>query len=507
MEHRRDENGADSDLTLSLIPESSPPENGSFGYDDKEEGKLSVRVWVESKKLWQIVGPAIFSRVASYTMNVITQAFAGHLGEVELAAISIANTVIVGFNFGLLLGMASALETLCGQAFGARRYHMLGIYLQRSWIVLFLCCFALLPFYIFASPILKLMGQTDEVAEQSGLVAVWLIPLHFSFAFQFPMQRFLQCQLKNSIIAWVSLVGLLVNVFTSWLLVYVLDFGVVGAAIALDISWWFLVFGMYIYIACGWCPLTWTGFSVEAFSGLWQFIKLSAAAGVMLCLENWYYRILILMTGYLSDATIAVDALSVCMTINGWELMIPLAFFAGTGVRVANELGAGNWKGAKFATKVAVTESTVIGVFFCVLVMILKDKIAYIFTTSSDVLAAVDDLSYLLAITILLNSVQPVLSGVAVGSGWQAWVAYINLFCYYIVGLPLGFVMGWVFNLSIAGIWGGMIFGGTAMQTLILSIITVRRDWKKEAEDASKRVSKWSTRNPEDKPSEQLLVN
>lgn len=180
--------------------------------------------------------------------------------------------------------MASALETLCGQAFGARRYRLLGMYLQRSWTVLFLCCFALLPVYVFATPILKLMGQTDDVAEQSGLVAMWLIPLHFSFAFQFPMQRFLQCQLKNFIIAWVSLAGLLVNVFTSWLLVYVLDFGVVGAAVALDISWWFLVFGMYVYIACGWCPLTWTGFSVEAFSGLWQFIKLSAASGVML----WY---------------------------------------------------------------------------------------------------------------------------------------------------------------------------------------------------------------------------
>jgi MATE family multidrug resistance protein len=49
------------------------------------------------------MGPAIFSRVVSYSMNVITQAFVGHLGEVELAAISIANTVIVGFNFGLLV--------------------------------------------------------------------------------------------------------------------------------------------------------------------------------------------------------------------------------------------------------------------------------------------------------------------------------------------------------------------------------------------------------------------
>jgi hypothetical protein len=43
--------------------------------------------------------------------------------------------------------------------------------------------------------------------------------------------------------------------------------------------------------------------------------------------------------------------------------------------------------------------------------MLLHDKIAYLFTTSSDVLEAVDNLSLLLAVTILLNSVQPVLSG------------------------------------------------------------------------------------------------
>lgn len=72
-------------------------------HEDQDNKKLSIRVWIESKKLWQIVGPAIFSRVSAFTMNIISQAFAGHLGEVELAAISIANTVIVGFNFGLLV--------------------------------------------------------------------------------------------------------------------------------------------------------------------------------------------------------------------------------------------------------------------------------------------------------------------------------------------------------------------------------------------------------------------
>ncbi|KAG6767819.1 hypothetical protein POTOM_026707 [Populus tomentosa] len=414
--------------------------------DDIVVQDLACRVGVESKKLWQIVGPAIFSRLTSYSMLVITQAFAGHLGDLELAGISIANNVIVGFDFGLLLGMASALETLCGQAFGAKKYYMLGVYMQRSWIVLFLCCVLLLPLYLFASPVLKLLGQPDDIAELSGKAAVWMIPLHFSFAFQFPLQRFLQSQLKNMVIAWVSFVALVVHIFVSWLLVYQLQLGVAGTAMTLNFSWWVLVFGHLGYTLCGGCPLTWTGFSTEAFSGLWEFTKLSAASGVMLCLENWYYRILILMTGNLKNAEIAVDALSICMTINGWEMMIPLAFFAGTGVRVANELGAGNGKGAKFATIVSVTTSIIIGLVFWLLIMFFHDKLTWIFTSSEPVLEAVNKLSILLAFTVLLNSVQPVLSGVAVGSGWQKYVAYINLGCYYAIGVPLGFLMGWFFD-------------------------------------------------------------
>ncbi|KAL3630503.1 Protein DETOXIFICATION 27 [Castilleja foliolosa] len=461
-------------------------------YLEDDEKTLSLRVWIETKKLWRVVGPAIFSRIASYSMFVITQAFAGHLGDLELAGMSIASNVIMGFDFGLMLGMASALETLCGQAYGAKKYYMLGVYLQRSWIVLFLCCLIMLPALIFASPILKLLGQPDDVAELSGVVALCFIPLHFSFALQFPLQRFLQSQLKNSIIAWVNLGALVVHVMLSWLVVYRLRLGVVGTALTLNFSWWVVVVGLFLYTVCGGCPLTWTGFSSEAFTGLWEFLKLSTSSGVMLCLENWYYRILIVMTGNLQNAEIAVDALSICMSINGWELMIPLAFFAGTGVRVANELGAGNGKGAKFATIVSVIQSILIGLIFWLLIMFFHNQFALIYTSSKIVLDAVSKLSLLLAFTVLLNSVQPILSGVAVGSGWQSYVAYINLGCYYLIGLPLGFLMGWFFNQGVMGIWAGMIFGGTAIQTAILATITLRCDWEKEAAKATMHVKKFS---------------
>ena len=159
---------------------------------------------------------------------------------------------------------------------------MLGVYLQRSWVVLFLCCILLLPLYIFATPMLKLLGQPDDVAELAGVVARWMLPFHFSLAFQFPLQRFLQCQLKTRVVACVSVIALLVHLFVSWLFVLVFKFGIIGVAITLNCGWWVMVIGLFSYTALRGCPQTWTGFSMEAFSGLWEFFKLSISSGVML---------------------------------------------------------------------------------------------------------------------------------------------------------------------------------------------------------------------------------
>ncbi|XP_031492028.1 protein DETOXIFICATION 27-like isoform X1 [Nymphaea colorata] len=466
------------------------------------DAPLSVqRTLVESKKLWRSAGPAVFSRLAMYGMNVVTQAFVGHLGDLELAAISIANTVIVGLNLGLMLGMASGLQTLCGQAFGAERHYMLGIYLQRSFIVMFMYAVLMLPLYIFATPILKLVGQTDAIAELAGSLALWFIPQQFAFVFLFPLQRFLQCQLKNIIIVWVTAIAFTVHCVLSWLLIYHLNFGLVGAAVSLNIGWWLPAIGLFLYMVFGGCPQTWTGFSREATKGLREYGKLSTASGVMICLENWYYRILVILAGNLKNAEIAIDALSICMNINSWEMMIHLAFLAATGVRVSNELGAGNARGAKFASIVSVATSAAIGLFFWILIITLHNEFALLFTSSTAVIHAVSNLAILLAFTILLNSVQPVLSGVAVGSGWQAFVAYINIGCYYFVGLPVGAALCWVFDHGVLGLWSGMI-GGTVVQTLILTTLVIRCDWEKEAQKAKDRVVKWGASCPAQEPAD-----
>ncbi|PNX76426.1 protein TRANPARENT TESTA 12-like [Trifolium pratense] len=76
------------------------------------------------------------------------------------------------------------------------------------------------------------------------------------------------------------------------------------------------------------CKRTWNGFTLEAFSGLPQFFKLSAASAVMLCLETWYLQILVLLAGLLPNPEIALDSLSICTTISGWVFMISVGFNA-----------------------------------------------------------------------------------------------------------------------------------------------------------------------------------
>ncbi|ESR50515.1 hypothetical protein CICLE_v10032747mg [Citrus x clementina] len=208
----------------------------------------------------------------------------------------------------------------------------------------------------------------------------------------------------------------------------------------------------------------------------------------------------------MKNAEVAIDALAICININGLEMMISLGFLAAVGVRVSNELGRGSANATKFAIKVAVSTSFLIGCALFIIFLFLRGRVAYIFTDNQDVIDTVADLSPLLSFSILLNSVQPVLSGVAVGAGWQSIVAYVNIACYYLIGIPIGVVLGYLTHLEVKGVWTGMLIG-TFVQTVVLIIITLKTDWDKQVMKARERVNKWFIpESPEQSPNEQADV-
>ncbi|XP_068645583.1 protein DETOXIFICATION 41 [Aristolochia californica] len=454
---------------------------------------LPARLWAmatlwESKLLWRLSGASITVSVFNFMLSLATQMFVGQLGALQLAGASIASVGIQGLAYGIMLGMASAVQTVCGQAFGAKKYSSLGIICQKA-IVLHLGAAVLLSFiYWYSGSILRAIGQTSEIAEEGQVFARGLLPQLYAFALNCPMQRFLQAQNIVNPLAFIAVGVFLLHLVLTWLAVFVLKYGLLGAALTLSLSWWILVLltGMYILLSPS-CKESWSGFSAKAFTGLWSYFKLTVASACMLCLEVWYNQGLVLISGFLPNAEISLDSISICMNYWNWDLQFMLGLSTAASIRVGNELGARHPKVARFSVIVVVVTSTIISLVFSAVVLIFRGPLSRAFTSDTEVTKAVSSLTPLLAVSIFLNGIQPILSGVAIGCGWQAVVAYVNLATYYIIGFPVGCVLGFKTSLGAAGIWWGMMLG-VLLQTVILIILTIRTKWDEEVEKAIDRL-------------------
>uniref|UniRef100_A0A1J3G546 Protein DETOXIFICATION n=1 Tax=Noccaea caerulescens TaxID=107243 RepID=A0A1J3G546_NOCCA len=469
--------------------------NGSDIEQRRESLYLRKKIWSEVRKTWRIALPSTLFRVMSYGCIVVAQAFTGHSRGTGLAAFALLQGTFIRFIYGVMAGMSSATETLCGQAYGAKQYHMMGIYLQRSWIVDIFTATLFVPFIVFAGPILRLLGQDIEITNTVDEIYPWVIPYLYSIVFTMTMQMYLQAQMKNAIIGVLATLALVLDIAVTWWCVRVMEMGIHGALLGLNISSWSVAIADFVYVFGGWCPHTWTGFSTAAFVDLAPMLKLSISSGFMLCLEYWYMSILILMSGYTKDANIAISAFSICQYVYTWEMNICLGLLGAACVRVANELGKGDADAVRFSIKVVLVVSAVIGVICSALCLAFGGQISYLFSDSPQVSDAVADLSIVLSISILLNIIQPILSGVAIGAGMQSMVALVNLASYYAIGVPLGFLLIIMFQFGIKGLWSGLL-AGVGVQTLILSYIIYKTDWENEVKKTNERMKTWTLTLP-----------
>ncbi|KAJ7969900.1 Protein DETOXIFICATION [Quillaja saponaria] len=202
------------------------------------------------------------------------------------------------------------------------------------------------------------------------------------------------------------------------------------------------------------------------------------------------------------NAVIAIGSYSVCGNIQCWVTMFFIGINIAVSVRVSIELGMGHPRRDKYSFFVTMFQSLLIGIFVLIVIFLARDYLGIIFTNSEDMQRGIACPAYLLAMSLVIGAASQVMTGVAIGSGWQVMVAYVNLSCYYIFELPLGIILFSRANLGITGLWGGMLCGNAA-QTLIVSFIIWRFNWNKEVEQTTKRIQEWGSYN--DKPKKKII--
>ncbi|CAK7326674.1 unnamed protein product [Dovyalis caffra] len=458
-----------------------------------KEGREGIaRTWweftQEAKRLAYIAGPMVVTTIALYLLLVISNMMVGHLGELALSSAAIAISLCNVTGISLLNGMASALETLCGQAYGAQQYRKVGNQVYGAMFSLILVALIVSLVWINMERLLILIGQDPTIAHEAGKFTLWLIPTLFAYAIFQPLSRYLQVQSLTIPMLVSSCVTLLLHMPLCWFLVFKSGLRNVGGALAVSISNWLNVIFLLLYFKnSSACAKTRVPISMELFQGIGEFFRFAIPSSIMICLQWWSYEIVILLSGLLSNPQLETSVLSVCLTTISTLYAIPYGLSAAVSTRVSNELGAGRPQAARIAAHsvmiLAVIELFVVsGTLFAT-----RQILGYSYSNEKEVVDYVSNMAPLVCLSVIVDGLQGVLSGVARGCGWQHIGAYVNLSALYLCGVPVAAIMGLWLQLNARGLWLG-IQAGAILQTVLLSLVTSCTNWEKQASQARERI-------------------
>jgi multidrug resistance protein, MATE family len=193
--------------------------NAEAGF--KKEPDLETTWQFESKLLFKYSAPLVVTYLLQYSFNLVAVLVAGHLGTNELAAVSLASMTANITGICVFEGLATSLDTLTSQAFGAGKKHLVGLHVQRMVAFLLLATIPIGAIWICSPWILAFLVPEKELAVLAGaFLRVYLLGAPGYAIFE-AGKRFVQAQGNFTACLVVLLICAPLNVFFNWLFVFV----------------------------------------------------------------------------------------------------------------------------------------------------------------------------------------------------------------------------------------------------------------------------------------------
>ncbi|KAI9077030.1 hypothetical protein K1719_041014 [Acacia pycnantha] len=443
----------------------------------------------EVKSVCSVAVPMVIVNASTFFLQTITLMMVGHLGKLAQSSTGVAISLCAVTGFSVIFGLASALETLCGQTYGAKQYRKFGVQIQTGVFCLILCCLPLCVLWLNLGKILVSLGQDPLIAHEAGKFAVCLIPALFGYAILQALVRYYLMQSLISPLVLSSSFTVCFHIAFCWTLVFKSPMGPFGGAFAIGASYWLNVIVLALYMRfSNSCEKTRVPISMELFQGIGEFFRYAIPSAIMACLQWWSYEVTTLLAGLLRpNPELETSILAVCVSMNVTIYSIPESIGSAASARISNALGAGRPHVARLSALCSRIIATGEAFVVSTTIFALRNILGYVFSNEPEVISYVSDVAPLLVLSAFMDSLQGTLTGIARGSGWQHIGAYVNFGAYYVVGIPLAAFLGFWVGLRAKGLWLG-ITTGTIFQVIVLLIILGFTDWIKEARRARERT-------------------
>jgi len=402
----------------------------------------------------QLAAPLVLAELGWMGMGIVDTMMVGRVSAEAIGAVSLGSVLFYAvaiFGSGLTLG----LDTLVSQSFGARRM----MDCHRSLINAVYFCLPLAPALMLLVwcwvPLLERFGINPSVLRQTVPYLMAIMWSTFPLLLYFALRRYLQAMNRVAPIMFALISANGINLAGNWILVYghfgFRPMGAEGSGWATCVSRVYMVVVLASYLLYD-ATVRRTGLLDASlapdFRRIRELVRLGLPAATQLSLEVGVFAAATALIGTLNAASLAAH--QIAMNVATFTYMVPLGISSAAAVRVGQALGRDDVHAAGRAGWVAMALGA--------------------FTTDRAVIRTAISLLAVAAAFQLFDGLQTVATGALRGAGDTRTPMICHLLLYWLLGLPLGYVLCFVVGWGAVGLWTGLCVALILIGSVLLAV-------------------------------------
>jgi multidrug resistance protein, MATE family len=440
------------------------------------------------RQFLSVLLPILVSQLALFSMTFFDTIMSGHAGPVDLAGVAIGSSIWVPIQSGLT-GILLAVTPMVAQLVGAMRKDQVpftviqALYLSVVIGVAVILCGALV-----LEPILNSMSLETDVRE---IAWRYLIALSFGIVPMFVytvLRCFIDALGMTRVTMIITLISLPINVALNYLLIFgkfgFPRLGGVGAGVASAITYWCITL-ISLYVVHRVQPFT----EYRMFSRMFrvslpawkELLRLGVPIGFSIFFEVSIFAAVTLLMSQFNTVTIAAH--QAAMNFASFIYMVPLSISMSLTIVVGFEVGAKRFRDARQYSFLGIGIALMMASLFAVGLFLFSQQVAGFYTTDPDVLQLTQQFLMYSILFLLSDAVAAPIQGILRGYKDVTVPFVAALVSYWVIGLPLGYLLANYTSLAAFGYWIGLIAGLAAGAVFLFGrlLLMQRRTVKADA--------------------------
>lgn len=407
--------------------------------------------------------PVSIGQLGHIMLGVVDSMMVGKVGADSLAASSLVNGLIfLIVVFGL--GMTLAVTPLVAIARGRNDQQECGIILRQSLLINTLISLLLVVIIYFLADLIRFLNQPAQVSvlatSYAQIIALSIIPF---IIFQ-TYRQFIEGLSLTRPAMYVMIGANLVNVFGNWVFIYgnlgLPALGLDGAGYSTLVTRIFMALVMAAYVLRSGrfkrfdTSLKFRGISLPIIKKL---LNVGLPTGFQHFFEIGAFAFSAIMIGWLGSRELAAH--QVALSLASISFMIILGISAAGTIRVGHALGRQDYAEVRRGGFMAAMMAAAVMAFFAIIFIMFRRLLPFIFISDAEVVAIASSLLIVAAFFQISDGLQAAGVGILRGITDVKIPTVMSFVAYWVVGLPVGYVLGFTLGQGVVGIWMGFLCG------------------------------------------------